>query len=49
MSYPHIIEPLLALPKNDLRELVIVTLYRLSIYAVINLVDDAAMLSLIFV
>lgn len=32
-----------------LRELVITVLYRLSAYAVINLIDDAAMLSIVFI
>jgi hypothetical protein len=33
---------------SELRELVLVMLYRLSAYAVINLIDDAAMLSIVF-
>lgn len=38
-----------AVPSADeVRELVLSTLYRLSAYAVINLIDDAAMLSIVF-
>ena len=33
----------------ELREFVISVLYRLSAYAVINLIDDAAMLSIVFI
>lgn len=33
----------------EIGELVLCVLYRVSAYAVINLIDDAAMLSLIFV
>jgi hypothetical protein len=33
----------------EMQELVLSVLYRLSAYAVINLIDDAAMLSLVFV
>jgi len=33
----------------ELGELVLSTLYRLSAYAIINLIDDAAMLSIVFI
>ena len=33
----------------ELGELVLSTLYRLSAYATINLIDDAAMLSIVFI
>ncbi len=33
----------------DLSELILVTLYRLSTYAVVNLIDDAAMLAIVFI
>ena len=33
----------------DLSELILSTLYRLSAYAVVNLIDDAAMLSIVFI
>lgn len=33
----------------ELRELALSMLYRLSAYAVINLIDDAAMLSIVFI
>jgi hypothetical protein len=33
----------------DLSEFLISALYRLSAYAVINLIDDAAMLSIVFI
>jgi len=33
----------------ELREFVLSVLYRLSAYAVINLIDDAAMLSIVFI
>lgn len=33
----------------ELREFVLSVLYRLSTYAVINLIDDAAMLSIVFI
>jgi hypothetical protein len=39
-------------PEHDdiaLREFVLSALYRLSAYAVINLIDDAAMLSIVFI
>jgi hypothetical protein len=42
-------EPMPARPVIEWRELALSTLYRLSAYAVINLIDDAAMLSLVFV
>ena len=38
-----------ALSAIDLRELALSMLYRLSAYAVINLIDDAAMLSIVFI
>jgi hypothetical protein len=37
------------LSASRLGELALVALYRLSAYAVINLIDDAAMLSIVFV
>jgi hypothetical protein len=37
------------LPTLDLREFALSVLYRLSAYAVINLIDDAAMLSIVFI
>jgi hypothetical protein len=33
----------------ELSELVLSMLYRLSAYAVVNLIDDAAMLSIVFI
>ncbi len=33
----------------DLSELILVTLYRLNTYAVVNLIDDAAMLAIVFI
>ena len=33
----------------ELRELMLSVLYRLSAYAVVNLIDDAAMLSIVFI
>jgi hypothetical protein len=33
----------------ELRELLMSALYRLSAYAVVNLIDDAAMLSIVFI
>jgi hypothetical protein len=33
----------------EFREFVLSVLYRLSAYAVINLIDDAAMLSIVFI
>lgn len=36
-------------PTPELRELVLSVLYRLSAYAVVNLIDDAAMLSIVFI
>ena len=58
MNYRPTIEPTIqamtktmqAVPSGDeVRELVLSTLYRLSAYAVINLIDDAAMLSIVFI
>jgi hypothetical protein len=37
------------LSTNDLGELALCLLYRFSAYAVINLIDDAAMLSIVFI
>lgn len=34
---------------SELRELALAMMYRLSAYAVINLIDDAAMLSIVFI
>jgi hypothetical protein len=42
-------EPRQALPATELREFAMSMLYRLSAYAVINLIDDAAMLSIVFI
>jgi hypothetical protein len=42
-------EAMQTLPANELGELVPSTLYRLSAYAIINLIDDAAMLSIVFI
>jgi hypothetical protein len=42
-------EAMQTLPANELGELVLSTLYRLSAYAIINLIDDAAMLSIVFI
>jgi hypothetical protein len=36
-------------PAYELGELVLSTLYRFSTYAIINLIDDAAMLSIVFI
>jgi hypothetical protein len=36
-------------PAYELGELVLSTLYRFSAYAIINLIDDAAMLSIVFI
>jgi hypothetical protein len=36
-------------PTLELSELVLSMLYRLSAYAVINLIDDAAILSIVFI
>jgi len=33
----------------EMRELVLAVLYRFSAYAVVNLIDDAAMLSIVFI
>ena len=57
MNYRPTIEPTFqamtkttqALSSGELRELALSTLYRLSAYAVINLIDDAAMLSIVFI
>ena len=42
-------EPIQALPAIELHEFALSMLYRLSAYAVINLIDDAAMLSIVFI
>jgi hypothetical protein len=42
-------EPIQALPAIELHEFPLSMLYRLSAYAVINLIDDAAMLSIVFI
>jgi len=34
---------------NELPEWMVAMLYRLSAYAVVNLIDDAAMLSIVFI
>jgi hypothetical protein len=36
-------------PAYELGELVLSSLYRLGAYAIINLIDDAAMLSIVFI
>ena len=36
-------------PTLAVRELMLSVLYRLSAYAVVNLIDDAAMLSIVFI
>ncbi len=36
-------------PAYKLGDLMLATLYRLSAYAIINLIDDAAMLSIVFI
>ncbi|WP_310627012.1 hypothetical protein [Limnohabitans sp.] len=38
-----------ALLSDELRELALCMLYRLSAYVIINLIDDAAMLSIVFI
>ena len=42
-------EVMTELPALEARELVLSLLYRLSAYAVVNLIDDAAMLSIVFI
>lgn len=42
-------EVMTKLPVIEVRELVLSVLYRLSAYAVVNLIDDAAMLSIVFI
>jgi hypothetical protein len=49
MSYLLTIDPLSAGSARQVQELALFALYRLSAYAVIHLIDDAAILSLIFV
>lgn len=41
--------PMQELSTLELRELALSALYRLSAYAVIHLIDDAAMLSIVFI
>jgi hypothetical protein len=45
----HMTEAVQELSPIELRELALSVLYRLSAYAVINLIDDAAMLSIVFI
>jgi hypothetical protein len=42
-------EVITELPAIEARELVLSMLYRLSAYALVNLIDDAAMLSIVFI
>ena len=42
-------EVITELPDVALGELVLSALYRLSAYALVNLIDDAAMLSIVFI
>ncbi len=42
-------EVIAELPDVELSELVLAVLYRLSAYALVNLIDDAAMLSIVFI
>jgi hypothetical protein len=42
-------EVITELPDVALGELVLSVLYRLSAYALVNLIDDAAMLSIVFI
>jgi hypothetical protein len=42
-------EALTEQPTLELSELMLSVLYRLSAYAVVNLIDDAAMLSIVFI
>jgi hypothetical protein len=42
-------EALTEQPTFELSELMLSVLYRLSAYAVVNLIDDAAMLSIVFI
>ena len=49
MSFPLTTESMNNLPEMDLHDFALSLLYRLSAYAVIHLIDDAAMLSLVFV
>jgi hypothetical protein len=37
------------MPAIELREFVLSMMYRMSTYAVANLIDDAAMLSIVFI
>ena len=49
MSCHRTTEPMQELSAIELRELMLSVLYRLSAYAVVNLIDDAAMLSIVFI
>jgi hypothetical protein len=42
-------EALTEQPTLELSELMLSVLYRFSAYAVVNLIDDAAMLSIVFI
>ena len=42
-------EVITELPALESPELVLSVLYRLSAYALVNLIDDAAMLSIVFI
>jgi hypothetical protein len=42
-------EVITELPAIKLRELILSALYRLCAYALVNLIDDAAMLSIVFI
>ena len=42
-------EVITELPAIEAHELVLSVLYRLSAYALVNLIDDAAMLSIVFI
>jgi hypothetical protein len=42
-------EVITELPALEATELVLSVLYRLSAYALVNLIDDAAMLSIVFI
>ena len=42
-------EVITELHTSEARELVLLVLYRLSAHAMVNLIDDAAMLSIVFI
>jgi hypothetical protein len=42
-------EVMTELPDVELGELLLSVLYRLSAYALVNVIDDAAMLSIVFI